>query len=163
MIGIVIPVYNEGAVIEKTLAEVEAKVHSLHRVYIVYDFPEDNTIPVVCQWAKTHSADLILVQNCFGRGALNAIKTGFQKAEGDVVLVVMADMSDDLSGVDQMYALTRAGCGVVCGSRYCKGGRQIGGPFFKSLMSRMAGLSLHWLISLPTHDVTNSFKMYQKK
>ena len=51
MIGIVIPVYNEGAVIEKTLTEVEAKVHSLHRVYIVYDFPEDNTIPVVCQWA----------------------------------------------------------------------------------------------------------------
>ena len=30
-------------------------------------------------------------------------------------------------------------------------------------MSWAAGLSLHWLAGLPTHDPTNSFKAYRKE
>jgi len=41
------------------------------------------------------------------------------------------------------------------------GGRQIGGPRLKNFLSRTAGKSLHLLTGLPTHDVTNSFKMYR--
>jgi hypothetical protein len=41
------------------------------------------------------------------------------------------------------------------------GGKQIGGPWFKGLLSRLAGLSLHWLTGMPTHDPTNSFKAYR--
>ena len=43
-----------------------------------------------------------------------------------------------------------------------KGGRQVGGPWLKGLLSRMAGLTLHWLSGLPTHDPTNSFKAYRR-
>ena len=43
-----------------------------------------------------------------------------------------------------------------------KGGRQIGGPRIKRTLSRIAGVSLHYLTGIPTHDVTNSFKMYTK-
>jgi dolichol-phosphate mannosyltransferase len=50
---------------------------------------------------------------------------------------------------------------VVCGSRYMEGGQQIGGPLLKRLMSRTAGLTLHWLAGVPTRDATNSFKMYR--
>ena len=49
---------------------------------------------------------------------------------------------------------------LVCGSRYMKGGQLIGGPFFKQLMSRTSGLTLHYLRGVPTHDATNSFKLY---
>jgi hypothetical protein len=42
-----------------------------------------------------------------------------------------------------------------------KGGKQTGGPFIKGLMARFAGLSLHYLAKLPTHDATNSFKLYR--
>jgi dolichol-phosphate mannosyltransferase len=48
------------------------------------------------------------------------------------------------------------------GSRYMKGGRLIGGPFFKQLMSRWAGTSLYWFRRLPTHDATNAFKIYDR-
>ncbi len=41
-----------------------------------------------------------------------------------------------------------------------KGGRLIGGPFFKQFLSRMSGLTLHYLRGIPTHDATNSFKLY---
>ena len=54
------------------------------------------------------------------------------------------------------------GAAVVCASRYVRGGAQHGGPWLKGLLSRMAGLSLHWLAGLPTHDPTNSFKAYRR-
>ena len=162
MIGIIIPVYNEGTVIGRTLDEVETKIHTEHKIYIVFDFDEDTTLPVVRLWSDQHRREVVLVRNYFGGGALNAIRTGFMAATTEFVLVVMADMSDDLACVEAMYQMMLSGYDVVCGSRYMKGGRQIGGPVLKRTMSRFAGLSLHWFIHIPTHDVTNSFKMYRK-
>jgi dolichol-phosphate mannosyltransferase len=75
--------------------------------------------------------------------------------------VVMADLSDDLRAVEPMHRLLQEGYDVVCGSRYMSGGRQLGGPPLKTFLSRLAGKSLHLLTRLPTHDVTNSFKMYR--
>ena len=82
-------------------------------------------------------------------------------ARAPVVLVTMADLSDELGGVEEMIRRCEAGAAVVCGSRYMKGGKQIGGPWFKSFLSRMAGVSLYWIAGLPTHDPTNSFKTYR--
>jgi hypothetical protein len=41
------------------------------------------------------------------------------------------------------------------------GGQQVGGPLFKGMLSRLAGLSLYWLARVGTRDATNSFKAYQ--
>src|SRR5258708_9274761 len=43
-----------------------------------------------------------------------------------------------------------------------RGGHQVGGPPLKRLMSRVAGLSLHWFGGVPTHDPTNNFKLYRR-
>ena len=75
----------------------------------------------------------------------------------------MADMSDDYDKVDQMVELMGNGYDIVCGSRYMKGGRQIGGGILKTFLSRLAGVSLWYLANLHTHDATNSFKMYSKE
>jgi hypothetical protein len=61
-----------------------------------------------------------------------------------------------------MLALYRQGYHVVAGSRYMRGGRLVGGPPFKQLLSRLAGTSLWWLRGLPTHDATNAFKIYHR-
>jgi hypothetical protein len=42
------------------------------------------------------------------------------------------------------------------------GGQQVGAPLFKSLLSRLAGLSLYWFARVGTHDATNSFKAYDR-
>jgi hypothetical protein len=44
-----------------------------------------------------------------------------------------------------------------------KGGRQIGGPVLKRLLSRGAGLSLHRFAGVATHDPTNNFKLYSRR
>jgi hypothetical protein len=46
---------------------------------------------------------------------------------------------------------------------YMRGGHQIGGPLVKRTLSRAAGLSLHIVGGIPTHDPTNNFKMYSRR
>ena len=160
-IGIIIPVYNEGGNIRETVKAIGDKISTTHKIYIVYDFDEDNTIPVVKEFIDK-GFDIKLLKNPV-RGVVNAIKTGLKEADEDYLLVTMADMSDDYSVVDDMYRLTAEGYDVVCGSRYMKGGKQVGGPLIKKTISRIAGISLWHLAGLPTHDATNSFKLYRKK
>jgi len=161
-INVVIPVYDEGENIISTLLEMKKKVNTPYQTYIIYDFDEDNTLPFVEDYMQKNP-NIRLVKNSFGKGVANAIKTGFKAVEDGVILVVMADLSDDLGKVDQMFMKINEGYDIVCGSRYMKGGKQIGGPWFKKLLSRIAGVSLHYLIGVPTHDITNSFKMYTSR
>jgi len=160
---IVIPVYNEGGNIRQTIREIEGKIRTPHDILVVYDFEEDDTLPAVREMIMEGLSNMRLVRNKYGRGVLNAIKTGFESAGEGAVLVVMADLSDDLAVVDTMFKRMNEGSDIVCGSRYMKGGRQVGGPLFKKMLSRAAGVSLHYLAGLPTRDVTNSFKMYSKE
>jgi glycosyltransferase involved in cell wall biosynthesis len=160
---IVIPVYNEAATIKIAIDKIECEVNLPHTIFIVYDKEEDTTVPVVQKIAGNYNNPVILVKNNYGRGALNAIKTGLEEAKTGFVIVTMADLSDPPEVMNAMVAKAKEeNADLVCGSRYMKGGKQIGGPFLKGLFSRMSGLSLHWLTGIPTHDITNSFKLYRK-
>ena len=46
-LSIVIPVYNEKATIAKTITAIEQFVKTPHQILVVYDFDEDNTLPVL--------------------------------------------------------------------------------------------------------------------
>lgn len=161
---IIVPVYNEKDNIARTLDDVEVFVRTPHDVTIVYDFPEDNTLPAALKWRERHpQVGLHLLLNDLGRGVVNAIKKGLGQVHDGAALVMMADLSDDLRAVDLMVEKIAQGYDVVCGSRYMTGGQQIGGPRLKRFLSRMAGLSLHVMTGIPTHDITNSFKMYSAR
>jgi dolichol-phosphate mannosyltransferase len=131
-------------------------------VLVVHDFDEDTTVPVVHR-LQAELPELRLHRNNLGRGVLNAIKSGLAAASAPYVLVTMGDGSDDAGDIDAMYALALAGADVVAGSRYMKGGQQLGGPFLKRTLSRAAGLSLHWVAGIPVHDATSNFRMYSKR
>jgi len=161
-VDFVMPVYNEGANIGRALSEIGSHVLLAKRVVVVYDFDEDNTVPIVRElalrypWVELH-------KNTVGRGVLNAIRAGISTTKAEVVIITMADLSDDIAIVPRMVELIRdGGYDIVCASRYMRGGRQIGGPRLKRLLSRVAGLSLHWLTGLPTHDATNAFRAYRR-
>src|SRR3990167_1937152 len=96
-----------------------------------------------------------------GTGVLGALKTGLA-IPSEATIVMMADCSDDVLQIDQMVTAFRAGADVVSASRYMPGGEQRGGPVIKSLLSRLAGLSLHAL-GFPTSDPTNNFKLYSRR
>ena len=160
-LSIVLPVYNEGEAVEPVLRGLAAGVSTSHELVVVYDFDGDTTVPVVTRLAA-EIPNLRGLRNDLGRGVLNAMKAGIAGTSGPYVLISMADGSDEPHIVDAMVALARDGADVVSASRYMKGGGQVGGPLIKRLLSRAAGLSLHHLAGVPTHDPTNNFKLYRR-
>lgn len=159
---IAIPVFNEAENIAKEIQELENKLQEEHIINIIYDFDEDNTLPIVLKEKEKYKTQINLIKNKYGRGALNAIKTGLESAETEYVIVTMADLSDPPDVMNNMVKCAEEKqSDIVCASRYMKGGKQIGGPFIKGLMSRCASLSLHYLTGIKTHDGTNSFKLYR--
>lgn len=161
-LSIVMPVYNEGEVITETLNRVEGLIKIPHELLIIFDMGEDTTISPVIKLQKKYP-NIKLVKNIYGNGALNALKTGLIKAKGEAVCVMMADLTDDPKVLNIMMRQFNKGFDVVAASRYMKGGHQIGGPIVKQILSRIAGISLHYLVALPIHDATNSFRLYSKK
>ena len=162
-LSIVIPVYNEGENVAPTLRAIIERCRTRPlEVLVVHDFDEDTTVPVV-ERLRAEIPELQLHRNRIGRGVLNAIKSGLAAARAPYVLVTMGDGSDDARDIDSMYALAKGGADVVAGSRYMRGGHQLGGPLLKRSMSRAAGLSLHWLAGIPVHDATSNFRMYSKR
>jgi dolichol-phosphate mannosyltransferase len=94
---------------------------------------------------------------------VHAVRAGIAATTAEVVVITMADLSDDLRIVPRMVELIRdEEYDIVCASRYMQGGQQIGGPRLKKLLSRVAGVSLYWLAGLPTHDATNAFRAYRR-
>jgi dolichol-phosphate mannosyltransferase len=161
-LSVVMPVWNEGERVVPTLRAFAAAVHTPFELLVVHDMPEDTTVRVVERLAaeipglRSHRNDL-------GRGVLNAMKAGIAAARAPYVLITMADGSDEYADVDRMVALARGGADVVAASRYMRGGRQLGGPRLKRLLSRTAGLTLHWFAGVPIHDATNNFKLYSRR
>ncbi len=161
-VSVVLPVFNEGEAVEPVLRALDAAVSAPHELIVVWDFDGDTTRPVVERLALELPAVRGL-RNDLGRGVLNAMRAGIGDARGEFILISMADGSDEPRVVDGMVDLARSGADIVAASRYMRGGKQLGGPPLKRLMSRVAGLTLHWFAGVPTHDPTNNFKLYRRE
>lgn len=161
-LSVVIPVYQEAANIAQALRALEQNVPVRHEVIIVYDFDEDNTVPVV-EGLIGDYGNVRLVKNYVAAGPSGALRTGFAEAQASRVLVVMADLCDDLTQIRHLLSLVPAQADIACPSRYCKGGAQLLKSSVKTWAPRLAGLLLRWLAGIPTYDPTNSFKLYLTK
>ncbi|MBI1853771.1 MAG: glycosyltransferase [Planctomycetes bacterium] len=162
--SVVVPVFNEAANIGRFCRAAREALPRGYELLVCYDFPADTTLPALAALGRGDKPESIrLVHNTLGRGVRYAIEAGMRAAAAPVVLVTMADLSDDFSRVEEMVSRIEAGAEIVCASRYMKGGKQTGGPKLKGFLSRTAGLTLHWFTGLPTHDPTNSFKAYRRE
>jgi dolichol-phosphate mannosyltransferase len=160
---LVVPVFNEADNIAALCRAALRQVRQPYELLICYDFEEDTTLAALDRIpADAKPGSIRLVRNRLGKGVRYAIEAGLRAAESEVVFVTMADLSDDLSQVDAMTTLAERGAAVVCASRYMTGGKQIGGPFLKRMLSRIGGITLYWFAGVPTHDATNSFKAYRR-
>jgi dolichol-phosphate mannosyltransferase len=158
-VSVVIPVYNEGEAIVGCLDRILAGVHLPCEVLVVYDDASDSTVEPLRKYAVADER-VVPTLNTYGRGPARAIRYGIDNVHAPVVVVTMADGSDDAEQVDELCKLVERGVVVAAASRYMSGGQQIGGPFLKSQLSRLAGLSLYWFGHVGTRDATNSFKAY---
>ena len=158
-VSVIVLAHNEGEAILPCLERILLSVQLPCEVLVVYDSPDDTTVPFIEKCQKTDSR-VAPVLNLFGPGPARAIRFGFTQAVADVTVVTMADGCDDPMQIDPLARLVDRGVAIAAASRYARGGQQIGGPMLKSSLSRLAGLSLHLFARVGTRDSTNSFKAY---
>lgn len=158
-VSVVIPVHNEDEAIVTCLDRIFEGVRLPCEVLVVYDSPDDTTVPYLEKYVGSEPR-VVPTFNEYGRGPARAIRYGIDRASADVVVVTMADGSDDPQQIDQLTRLVERGVVIAAASRYAKGGQQVGGPWFKGFLSRLAGRTLHWFTRVGTRDATNSFKAY---
>jgi dolichol-phosphate mannosyltransferase len=158
-VSVVIPVHNEDGGIVACLERILREVKLPSEILVVHDTPDDTTVPYARKVSE-RDARVRTVLNTYGRGPANAIRFGIESALAPIVVVTMADGSDDPRQIDDLARLVERGVVVAAASRYMPGGQQVGGPYVKGRLSRLAGRTLHTFARVGTRDATNSFKAY---
>ena len=154
-----IPAKNEGVEILLVLNRLQASLDLDVEFLIVVDDENDNTVKYVRDFDQERGIFRIVI-NDLGQGPAYAIRTGINNSKSEIVVVTMADGSDDPKCIMQLIALVERGVAIACASRYMPGGQQIGAAFLKSHLSKLAGKSLKFFTRVGTSDATNSFKAY---
>jgi dolichol-phosphate mannosyltransferase len=160
-ISIIIPAYQEGDSLTKVLQRLQEFVTLEFECFIVIDDVADSSQKFVKEVSDNDSRFQIVL-NDVAPGPSGALKTGFSKASGRTIVVLSADGSEDVSQISSMIYLVERGASIVSASRFMQGGRLIGSPFIKGILSKLASQILHNILRIGTRDSTNNFKAYSK-
>jgi glycosyltransferase involved in cell wall biosynthesis len=160
-VDIVIPVYNEGGNIHRTLKSLARGMRTPARILICYDHDDDTTLEAI---RAGGSAGLVVefVKN-ERKGAHGAVVTGLSHSQSDQVVVYMADDDYNAAVLDVMISEAKKGADIVCASRFMKGGSMVGCPWLKAVLVRAASLTLRYLARVPTHDATNGLRLFSRR
>ncbi len=162
-LDIVIPVYNEGALILKTLQSIASQVTTPSRLLMCYDRDDDDTLPVIRDnRAALGTLAIEFVRNR-GRGAHGAVHSGLMASQAPFVIMLPADDDYNAGIIDAMVRLAEDGCDIVCASRFAKGGSMVGCPWLKAMLVRVGNFTLYHLAGLPTRDASNGFRLFSRR
>ncbi|MCM8768789.1 MAG: glycosyltransferase family 2 protein [Candidatus Omnitrophica bacterium] len=162
-LSIVIPARNEKENIAETVRRIVLFLQNKEiEIIVVNDHSSDTTAEEV-QKLLAEFPSLLLIDNQKPPGFANALRTGWENAQGEFVLPVMADGCDDPQTIPLMMEKAQEGYDLICGCRYTPGGKRVGGPLIQGFFSWLVGRSLFCLLHLPTADISNAYKMYRRR
>ncbi|WP_238381168.1 glycosyltransferase family 2 protein [Mariniblastus fucicola] len=116
LLSIVIPVYNEEATVARVVSRVAALPLNSELV-IVDDCSTDGTRAILGLVADLPQVQVILKDKNAGKGA--ALRTGFENATGDFIIVQDADLEYDPRDIPPIIQpLLRGEADIVYGSRF---------------------------------------------
>ena len=132
-LSVVVPVYNEAALIEATLRRVLAAEPRDKEVVVVDDGSTDGTREVLRRLEGLLAIRVFLRDRNQGKGA--ALRAGFAEARGEIVLIQDADLEYDPSDYPALIApILRGEADAVLGTRFVSGRLRFftpgGAPFF---------------------------------
>ena len=159
-IDILIPVFNENETIIKTLKNIITTVKYNYNIFICYDYDEDPTLKIIKENFHDNSK-IVFIKN-FSKGFNSALISGYKRSTAKAVLFYMADDHINHNTINLCYEKFKEGYQVICPSRLMKGGKMVGNPFLKSLLTRLASFFLFYFTSFPIKDSTNSFRLFSR-
>jgi dolichol-phosphate mannosyltransferase len=133
LLSVVIPARDEEGCISSTVEhlDLELRLNGIeHEIIVVDDGSSDRTAQIVQKAGEIHPG-VRLVRNGPPHGFGRAINCGLKNMQGDAVVIMMADESDDCRDVVRYWKTLNEGWDAVFGSRFVKGGGVIDYPWLK--------------------------------
>lgn len=164
-VSIIVPAHNEEENLRNLLDELipTLEQHSEtenFEIVLVDDNSTDNTSTIIDGFANDPRIEAVHRTDAPGFG--NAIKTGFKNASGNIIIPVMADLSDDPKDIIELVKKIEDGYDIAYGSRFCKGGSTDGYPVPKMLANRAFNNTVRLMFGIRHRDITNAFKAYRR-
>ncbi|NIA16699.1 MAG: glycosyltransferase, partial [Nitrospiraceae bacterium] len=118
LFSVVAPVHNECGLIDEFITEVGEALIGLNlpgqaELVLVDDGSTDGTGAKLDAWAKRDDVDVRVVHLARNFGQSAAVSAGLDRADGDVVVVIDADLQDDPAAFGPLLQQWRAGHDVV--------------------------------------------------
>ena len=170
-LSIVIPAYNEGKRIGRSLDEVLRFLESAPyraEVIVVDDGSKDNTAQIVtdrvaCYGEAGH--ELRVLTNAPNRGKGYSVRRGVSEARGDIILFTDADLSSPITEAPKLIDPIVAGrADVAFGSRALNRGligvRQ---PFMREFGGKVFNLFMRTITGLKFKDTQCGFKAFRRE
>jgi glycosyltransferase involved in cell wall biosynthesis len=122
MISVVVPVYNNAPTLAETCQQI-VDVHA-HRfddldleIVFVNDGSKDDSWEELKRLKTTHGNKIVLLNLSRNFGQMGALFAGFNRARGDAVVCVSADLQDPISLMGDMVDYWKQGTEIVIGYR----------------------------------------------
>jgi dolichol-phosphate mannosyltransferase len=162
-VAVVIPTYNE----RENLASLAPRLLELGPGYlflIVDDNSPDGTGKLADELAAAHPGRFAVLHRQAKEGLAAAYVAGLRAAlqtPAELIVTMDADHSHDPADLARLVAAA-AEHHVVIGSRYVAGGRTLGWPRHRRLLSRLGGLYARTVLGVPVADLTSGFKCFRR-
>lgn len=164
-VSLIIPMYNEEENVLITLDQVNEvlKNYDSYQILAVDDGSCDRTRELLEEYAKDNP-ELTVLTHPFNMGMGRALRTGFEKAEGDVIITLDADLSYEPKYITKLiHQLRKNHLDIVIGSQYMAGGKTEDIPFIRLFVSKMANKIVGYALNKNISTVTGILRAYRKE
>ncbi|NRA09685.1 MAG: glycosyltransferase family 2 protein, partial [Myxococcales bacterium] len=159
-VSIVIPCYNEAATIEALVEAVRAAPLEDLEIILVDDASTDETPEIIATRLRERVDVTLRHERNRGKGA--ALRTGFEAARGDIVLVQDADLEYDPRDYERLLQPIFEGrADVVFGSRFAGGESHRVLYFWHSVINKGLTLLSNMLTDLNLTDMEVCYKAFR--
>ena len=161
-LSVVIPVYNEAATIREIVRRVQA-VDVSKELILVDDFSTDGTREALAEIAaQAENVKVLLHERNRGKG--RALRTGFDHAAGDFVIVQDADLEYDPQDYPKLlHPLLSGQADVVFGSRFLTTEQRRVLYFWHSVGNRLLTLLSNMATNLNLTDMETCYKVFRRE
>ena len=164
-LSVVIPAHNEEGSIAEAVEPLAVRLDAEgidYEIIVVDDASTDRTRSIVDALGATYGrVRCHRSHNPPGFGF--AVRAGLDLFDGDAVVLVMADGSDDPDDVVSYYRLLESGYDCAFGSRFIQGSEVHNYPRLKLVLNRIANFGIRVLFRHGYNDTTNAFKAYRRE
>lgn len=156
----IVPLLNEEENLIFFYKELQAQIFKLKidfEMIFVDDGSTDGSLDILKKLAKQEkNVKIFSFRKNLGKS--EALTLGFQKAKGDYIITLDADLQDQPSEISKLLKKTKEGYDLVCGWR-----RNRQDPFLKVISSKFFNFLTGVFWGLKLHDYNCGLKVYSKE